>query len=84
MMEIAVRQSGGANIVSIPKAIIQALGLTVGSRLVLTLQDNSIVLTPVLEEPTLEELLENSPKECFALTAEDRAWIDAPPVGKEI
>lgn len=84
MTEIVVRQSGGANIVSIPKAIIQTLGLTVGSRLGLTLQDNSIVLTPVIKEPTLEELLAGSPKECFKLTDEDRAWIDASPVGKEI
>ena len=84
MTEIVVRQSGGANIVSIPKAIIQTLGLSVGSRLGLTLQDNSIVLTPVIKEPTLEELLADSPRECFALTDEDRAWIDAPPVGKEI
>ena len=65
MTEIVVQQSGGINIVSIPKSIIQTLGLTVGSRLGLTLQDNSIVLTPVREEPTLQELLANSPKECF-------------------
>ena len=84
MTEIVVRQSGGANIVSIPKAIIQALDLTPGSRLRLTLQGNSIVLTPVLEEPTLGELLADSPKECFALTDEDHAWTDASPAGKEI
>ena len=84
MTEIVVRQSGGANIVSIPKAIIQALGLTVGSRLGLTLQGNSIVLTPVQEEPTLEELLADSLKESFVLTDEDRAWTDASPAGKEI
>lgn len=84
MTEIVVQQSGGINIVSIPKSIIQTLGLTVGSRLGLTLQDNSIVLTPVREEPTLQELLANSPKESFALTDEDRAWIDASPVGKEM
>ncbi len=84
MTEIVVRQSGGANIVSIPKAIIQALGLTVGSRLGLTLQGNSIVLTPVQEEPTLEELLADSLKESFVLTDEDRAWTDASPTGKEI
>ena len=43
---IAIRQSGGANIVSLPKSIVQTLGLSVGSKLNLTLEDNRIVLTP--------------------------------------
>jgi len=82
--EIAVRQSGGANIVSIPKAIVQTLGLSVGSKLDLTIQDNSIVLTPVEDVFSLEVLLAGSPKKCFAVTDEDRAWIDAAPTGKEV
>ncbi len=84
MTEIAVRQSGGANIVSIPKAIVQTLGLTVGSKLDLTIQDNSIVLTPVEDELSLADLLAGSPKECFAVTDEDRDWIDAVRSGKEV
>lgn len=83
MSAISVRQSGGANIVSIPKAIVQTLGLTVGSKLNLTLEGNSIVLTPI-DEPSLEELLEGSPKECFKVTMEDREWIDSTLAGKEI
>ncbi|MGB5708432.1 MAG: AbrB/MazE/SpoVT family DNA-binding domain-containing protein [Arenicellales bacterium] len=83
MTAISVRQSGGANIVSIPKAIVQTLGLTVGSKLELSIKDNSIVLTPIEDEPSLEELLAGSPKECFAVNDEDRSWIDAVPVGKE-
>lgn len=84
MIEIVVRQSGGANIVSIPKAIIQTLGLAVGSKLDLTIQDNCIVLTPTEEELLLEDLLAGSPKERFALMDEDRDWVDAKPVGKEL
>lgn len=84
MTAISVRQSGGANIVSIPKAIVQTLGLTVGSKLDLSIKDNAIVLTPIEEEATLEELLAGSPKECFSVTDEDREWIDAAAVGKEV
>ena len=84
MSSVSVRQSGGANIVSIPKAIVKTLGLEVGSKLELSIQDNSIVLTPVEVTLSLEELLAGSPKECFKITQEDREWIDAKPVGKEV
>ena len=83
MTAIAIRRSGGANIVSIPKAIVKTLGLHVGSKLDLTIRENQIVLTPIKDEPSLEELLAGSPKECFKITDEDREWIDAKPVGKE-
>lgn len=84
MSSVSVRQSGGANIVSIPKAIVQTLGLEVGSKLDLSIKDNSIVLTPIEDSLTLEELLAGSPKKCFKVTKEDREWIDAKPVGKEV
>ena len=84
MTAIAVRQSGGANIISIPKAIVKTLGLHVGSKLDLTIEDNKIVLTPIKEDTSLEALLAGSPKECFRVTEEDREWIDAKPAGKEI
>ena len=83
MTSIAVRQSGGANIVSIPKAIVKLLGLHVGSKLDLTIEDSRIILTPCDEAVTLETLLEGSPKKCFKITEEDREWIDAT-AGKEI
>ncbi|MDE9500161.1 AbrB/MazE/SpoVT family DNA-binding domain-containing protein, partial [Xenorhabdus bovienii] len=58
--------------------------LHTGSKLDLSIQDNKIVLTPIEEELTLESLLAGSPKECFVVTDEDREWINANPVGKEM
>lgn len=84
MGSVALRQSGGAIIVSIPKAITKALGLNIGSKLDLSIQDEKIVLTPEAEDMTLETLLSASPKECFALTEEDREWESTSPVGKEV
>jgi len=84
MTAITIRQSGGANIVSIPKAIVNTLGLHVGSKLNLSIEDNKIVLTPIAEELSLEVLLAGSPKKCFKVTEEDREWIDAKPTGKEV
>ena len=84
MTAVTVRQSGGAEIVSIPKAIGKSLGLEVGSKLDLSIVDNKIVLTPIKEELSLEELLSSSPKKGFRVTDEDREWIDAQPQGREI
>ncbi|MEQ1974354.1 AbrB/MazE/SpoVT family DNA-binding domain-containing protein [Xenorhabdus sp. SGI240] len=58
--------------------------LHTGSKLDLSIQDNKIVLTPIEEELTLESLLAGSPKEYFTVTDEDREWINANPVGKEV
>ena len=84
MTQIAIRQSGGANIVSIPKAILSTLGLQVGSSLELSIEDNRIILTPTSEEQTLEQLLAGSPKENLEMTEEDKEWIRATPAGKEV
>ncbi|WP_028389207.1 AbrB/MazE/SpoVT family DNA-binding domain-containing protein [Legionella fairfieldensis] len=84
MPHLAIRQSGGANIVSIPKAILKTLGLHVGSKLDLSIVDCKIVLTPVVEKQTLEELLAGTPKEKLQLTNEDQEWLEASFVGKEI
>jgi len=84
MPSVSIRQSGGANIVSIPKTIVQTLGLDVGSELELSIQENTIVLTPIKQELTLEALLAESPASAFTITEEDRTWIDAKPVGREV
>ena len=84
MTDIYIRQSGGANIVSIPKAIVQTKGLKVGSKSNLSIKNNSIILSPKSDELSLEALLAESPRACFKVTDEDREWIDAPPLGKEV
>ena len=83
MTHLAIRQSGGANIVSIPKVILKTLGLHVGSRLDLTIVDCKIVLTPVVEKQTLDDLLAGTPREKLQLPDEDHEWLNIKPVGKE-
>ncbi len=84
MTQLAIRQSGGANIVSIPKAILKTLGLHVGSYLELSIEGNKIILAPAGRELTLEELLAGTPKERLMVTDEDREWMGAKPVGEEL
>ncbi len=84
MTQVAIRQSGGANIISLPKAVLSSLNLHVGSALELTLENNKIVLTPAQNELSLEDLLANSPKSALARTDEDNEWLNLSRVGKEI
>lgn len=53
------------------------ISLHAGSKRDISVQDNKIELTPVEEELTLEDLLVESSKECFAITDEDSGWLNA-------
>ena len=82
MTRLAIRKSGGANIISIPRAVLKSLGLHTGSIVDLALDHNRIILTPANDELILDALLKGSPKERLVLE-EDKEWIDMKPVGKE-
>ena len=84
MTQVAIRQSGGATIISLPKVILNTLHLQVGSTLELTLENNKIILSPINQEPSLEELLAGSPKSALGLNEEDQQWLYLPARGKEI
>jgi antitoxin ChpS len=83
MTTIVIRQSGGAAIVSLPKAVLKTMGLNVGSNLDLSIGKEGILLKPIKDELTLESLLEGSPKEKLILSEEDKAWLNDSAVGKE-
>ncbi|OGO91859.1 MAG: transcriptional regulator [Coxiella sp. RIFCSPHIGHO2_12_FULL_44_14] len=84
MTRLAIRKSGGASIVSIPKSVLKLVGLGVGSEVELSLENHRIVLTPIEKEVTLEDLLAGSPKEKLTLDTADREWLNITPKGKEI
>ncbi len=84
MPELQIRKSGGASIVSIPKPILESLGLSVGSLVDLTVENQKIVLTPKSQESTLEELLAASPRRKLKIKPEDKDWLSSPAVGQEL
>ncbi|WP_100551190.1 AbrB/MazE/SpoVT family DNA-binding domain-containing protein [Caedibacter taeniospiralis] len=84
MSSLSLRQSGGANIVSIPKKILQILNLHTGDKLDISVEDNKIVLTPKMEELSLEQMLAASPKSSFKLLDEDKEWMHDNSKGKEL
>ncbi len=84
MTQVAIRQSGGASIISIPKVILRTLSLDTGASLDLSIEDNKIILTPIKDKLTLEAVLAGSPKSALSLTDEDQQWLSSQSVGKEI
>ena len=84
MTQVAIRQSGGATIISLPEVILNTLHLQVGSTLELTLENNKIILSPINQELSLEDLLTGSPKSALRLNEEDQQWLNFPTRGKEI
>ena len=84
MPSITIRKSGNANIVSLPKALLEQLGVGIGDRFDVVLQDDRIVLSPAKSQrPTLEELFAGVTPEMFQ-TEEDIEWLEMPSVGKEL
>ncbi|WP_415906910.1 AbrB/MazE/SpoVT family DNA-binding domain-containing protein (plasmid) [Neptuniibacter sp. QD72_48] len=85
MTTVALRKSGGSTIVSIPKKVMDVLGVAAGASLDLTVEGGKVVMTPIKEpEITLESLMVGYTSEDFKPTSEEREWIDAAPVGNEI
>ncbi len=84
MTQVAIRQSGGANIISLPKVILRTLALDAGASLDLSIEGNKIILTPIKKKLTLEAVLEGSPKSALRFTEEDRVWLNSQSVRKEI
>ena len=85
MPTVALRQVGGSVAMVIPPAFLQALNLSVGSKVDLSLSEEKLVINPVRPKVkySLEELLNQSEFES-ARTEESQIWLDAPQVGNEI
>ncbi|WGE35885.1 AbrB/MazE/SpoVT family DNA-binding domain-containing protein [Actinobacillus genomosp. 1] len=85
MPTVALRQVGGSVAMVIPPAFLQALNLSVGSKVDLSLSEEKLVINPVRPKVkySLEELLNRSDFES-ARTEESQIWLDAPQVGNEI
>ena len=79
-----LRKVGGSVMLAVPPAILDQLRLTVGSAVGLSVEGERLILAPQPRPRyTLDELL----AQCDysqPLAPEDREWIDAPAVGREL
>ena len=79
-----LRKVGGSVMLAVPPALLDVLHLAAGAKVGLVVDNGRLVVEPVARPRyTLEELL----AQCDASTeisAEDREWLDARPVGDEL
>jgi antitoxin ChpS len=79
-----LRKVGGSVMLAVPPAILEQLHLKVGATVGLAVDGERLVMQPQPRPRyTLEELLAKSD---FSqpMPPEDREWLDAPPVGREL
>jgi antitoxin ChpS len=79
-----LRKVGGSIMLALPPAILDLLHLGAGATVSVTVDDGRLVVQPQSRPHySLDQLL----AQCDAsaeLTVEDRAWLDAKPVGSEL
>ena len=82
MSDTKVQKWGNSMALRIPAVTMRAWGIEEGQAVALTVEDGSLVVRPTQRRYTLTELLAKCD---FSqpMSAEEREWIDAPPVGLE-
>lgn len=84
MHTTSLRKVGGSVMLAVPPALLDVLHLTAGATVGLAVDHGCLVVNPnPRPHYTLDELL----AQCDAsveISAEDREWLDAGPVGSEL
>lgn len=79
-----LRKVGGSIMLAVPPAILDLLGLGAGARVDIDIQDGRLVIEPdARPRYSLDDLLAQC-DETAPASDEDRAWVDAKPVGREL
>ena len=79
-----LRKVGGSVMLAVPPAPLDLLNLGVEAKVGIGVEDGRLVVEPTTRPGyTLEELLAQC-DDAAALSAEDRAWLNARPVGNEL
>jgi antitoxin ChpS len=79
-----LRKVGGSVMLAVPPVLLDQLHLKAGTTVALAVDGERLVVqTRLRPRYTLEELLAASDYS-QPLTPEEREWIDAPPVGREL
>lgn len=78
-----LRKVGGSVMLTLSPAVLEEMHLSAGATVGLEVDGDRLLVKPARPRYTLDELLSqcdpNAP-----ITEEEREWLDAPPVGREI
>lgn len=81
---VRLKKVGGSIMLAVPPAVLKSLGLSTGSELGMTIDNGCLIIEPQKRpRHSLEELLAQCDSNA-EMSEEDREWIDAPAVGKEL
>lgn len=84
MHSAKLRKVGGSIMLAVPPAILDLLRLGAGAKVDMDVQGGRLVIEPEARPRySLDELLAQC-DETVPASAEDRAWVDAKPVGREL
>lgn len=84
-MQITLREIGNSLGSIFPKPMLQNLGLKKGDKIDIKEENGRLVIKPIKKpEYSLHELLVQCDSTTTALNEEDKAWLNAEPVGSEI
>ncbi|MBZ5760330.1 MULTISPECIES: AbrB/MazE/SpoVT family DNA-binding domain-containing protein [Rhizobium] len=84
MATSTLRNVGGSVMMTIPKAVVDELGLTANTKVEVLAEDGRVVAVPHKRPKyTLDELLAQCDLDA-PFTEEDREWLDDAPSGREV
>jgi len=85
MATVTLRNLGGSVVMAVPKKILSLVDLRAGSQVEISVEKGRVVVEPKAKPHyTLAELLAKCRRTDILNRRRDRAWLDSPPVGKEI
>lgn len=85
-MLLEIQKWGNSAAIRLSQGLLREFSSEIGSKVRASVVNGKLTLEPVVEMPeySLDELLEGSFRESFAMTEEDRSWLASGPVRKEI
>jgi antitoxin component of MazEF toxin-antitoxin module len=85
MTKLVIKKWGNSLAARIPKVIADTIHLEKDQIVTIEAKDGRIIITPIKEKKdyTLDELLSQCDPKAVVLDAEDKAWLNDEPVGKE-
>jgi len=85
MATVTLRTLGGSVVMAVPKQILGMMHMEAGSQVEVKVENGKLIVEPkVRPRYSLTELLAQCDEVNMALTDEDREWLNAKPVGKEV
>lgn len=82
-MQLEIKKWGNSAGLALSKPLLEQINSGIGSMVEVEVRDGMLLIKPVRETPSLEQLLAGSPRELLSISEEDQAWEQASSMGRE-